>query len=221
MRFRPNLPPSLLFLLLLCTCAPAPPVEEVTDEYGYRSEYTLNAETGEREGPARQYDPEGRLLAEENYRAGELDGLRTAYYPDGKVELTESYREGRFEGPYTTYDSLGNVRLRGQYVDGAMRDTWIRYWPDGRVRETVVFRNNRENGAFREWYANGEPRAAGTYADGKEQGILWQYNEAGELTTVRDCEEGICSAIWRSEEGGDPPVASPEMSRPPDAGATK
>ncbi|WP_157974388.1 toxin-antitoxin system YwqK family antitoxin [Lewinella sp. IMCC34183] len=211
---------ALLLATLLCTCGPALEDREETDALGFRTEYQVSPETGEREGSARRYGPDGNLIAEETYAGGQLDGARTAYYPDGKVELIETYDSGRFEGPYTTYDSTGNLRLRGEYVAGAMAKAWTRYWPNGSVREVVTFADNKENGPFREWYANGQPRAAGAYADGREQGTLWQYDETGTLTTVRDCQAGICTALWRAEEGGTPPFPPPNMTRPADAGTT-
>ena len=210
---------SLLLVTLLCTCDRAHEDRSETDDYGYRTDYQILKESGERDGPARQFGPDGTLLADEQYVAGKLDGLRTAYYPNGTVELEETYRAGQFDGPYATYDSLGNVRLRGQYTAGTMTGNWMRYWPDGTARDVVAMDGNRENGAFREWYANGAPRAAGTYADGKEQGTLWQFDESGTLTTVRDCQAGICTALWRAEEGGTPPYPAPDMTRP--AGATE
>ncbi|NJB86576.1 antitoxin component YwqK of YwqJK toxin-antitoxin module [Lewinella marina] len=211
---------ALLLLTLLCTCGRARETREETDALGFRTEYEVSSETGEREGFARRYDPAGNLIAEELYVDGQLDGTRTTYYPDGHPEIVENYREGQFEGEYMTYDSVGNLRLHGQYIGGVMGKVWTRYWPDGTVREVVTFADNRENGPFREWYENGQPRAAGAYADGKEQGMLWQFDESGQLTTIRNCEAGICTAVWRAADGTPPPSEAPNMTRPADAGAT-
>ncbi|WP_420459391.1 toxin-antitoxin system YwqK family antitoxin [Neolewinella sp.] len=210
-----------LLLLQLCTCGRALEEHTETDDLGYRTDYTADPETGQREGVARRFDPDGNLVAEENYTGGKLDGLRTAYYPDGKPEIVENYRAGQFEGEYITYDSLGNMRLRGQYVGGSMGNIWTRYWPDGGVREKVAFADNRENGPFREWYENGQPSAAGTYLEGKEQGTLFVFDEQnGELTAVRDCQTGVCTTQWRREDGGPAPADPPDMTRPPGVNAT-
>ncbi|CAH1001560.1 hypothetical protein LEM8419_02463 [Neolewinella maritima] len=221
---------ACLFFIILCTwltCgAPSPHdagLDEHTeiDDLGYRTEYTTDPGTGEREGMARRYGPDGKLVAEENYLAGQLDGTRTAYYPDGSVEIVENYRAGQFEGEYITYDSTGKLRLRGQYRDGSMGEVWTRYWPDGGVREEVSFADNRENGPFRDWYENGQPSAAGSYRDGKEQGTLYVFDElTGELTAIRDCQVGVCTTQWRREEGTPAPSAAPDMTRPPAVNAT-
>ncbi len=213
--------PALLLPLLLCTCGPALETEEETDALGYRTEYQVSPETGEREGSSRRYDPQGRLVSEETYVAGQLDGTRTAYYPDGKPELVENYRAGQFEGEYLTYDSLGRLRMRGQYLDGTMAKVWTRYWPDGGVREVVTFADNKENGPFREWYENGNARAAGEYLNGKEEGTLYVFDETGTLEAVRNCLGGSCTTQWRADEaGGTPPGSPPDMTRPKRGEAT-
>ena len=211
-----NLVVTLLLLGPAFSCGPALETREETDQAGYRTEYQVSPETGEREGFARRYDPAGNLISEEAYTAGKLEGKRTAYYPDGSVELVENYRGGLFHGEYITYDSLGNLRSLGQYTDGVMSDIWLRYWPNGRLREEVTVADNTENGPFREWYENGEPRAAGTYENGKEEGPLWQFDESGQLIAYRNCEAGVCLAAWKAEEGGEAPAAPPDMTRPPD-----
>ena len=216
----PNLGLTLL-LLGVFSCGPALETREETDQAGYRTEYQVSPESGEREGFARRYDPAGNLISEELYTAGKLEGKRTAYYPDGSVELVENYREGLFHGEYITYDSSGNLRLLGNYTDGVMSDTWFRYWPNGRMREEVTVSDNKENGPFREWYENGEPRAAGTYKEGKESGPLWQFDEDGQLSAVRECEAGVCSAVWKAETGGDAPGTPPDMTRPADLEANR
>ncbi len=206
---------ALLLPLLLCTCGPALETREETDALGYRTEYQVSPETGEREGLSRRYDPQNRLVSEETYVTGKLDGMRTAYYPDGKPELVEHYRAGQFAGEYITYDSLGRLRLRGEYVDGAMANVWTRYWPDGKVREVVTFSDNKENGPFREWHENGNASAAGTYLNGKEEGTLFVYDASGALEAVRECQAGVCTTQWRADrEGGTPPGSPPDMTRP-------
>ena len=212
---------ALLLPFLLCTCGPALDSREETDALGFRTEYQVSPETGEREGVTRRYDPQDRLVSEETYVNGQLDGTRTAYYPDGKPELVENYRAGQFEGEYITYDSLGNLRLHGQYLDGAMAKVWTRYWPDGGVREVVTFRDNKENGPFREWHENGNASAAGEYLNGKEEGTLYVYDETGTLEAVRECQTGVCHTQWRADEaGGTPPGSPPDMTRPKGAKAT-
>lgn len=218
---RGSLTCGLLLTVLLCTCGPALEEHEETDDLGFRTEYTTSPETGQREGTARRYNRDGQLVTEENYAGGKLDGLRTAYYPDGKKELVENYRNGQFEGEYLTYDSLGNLRLRGLYADGKMARQWLRYYPSGEVREEVTFADNRENGPFREWYENGAPRYAGSYLNGKEEGLLYAFDEAGELAAIRNCEQAVCRTIWRPTDEAAAPGQAPDMTRPPAAGATK
>ena len=216
----PAIGPAWAFLIACAvswlSCGPGLESREETDEGGYRTEYQVLPETGEREGRARNYAPDGRLLSEEQYRAGNLEGERRAFYPDGSVEIVENYRNGTFHGEYLTYDSTGHLKVRGTYTDGVMTGTWLRYWPNGRVKEAVAVADNAENGPFREWYESGTPSAAGTYASGKESGTLWQWDEQANLIAIRDCGAEGCPARWKRESGANPPVPPPDMTRPPD-----
>ena len=219
---RPNLRIRItgvpLIVLAVCwlSCGNGLETRTETAEDGYRTEYQFSPETGKREGWARNYAPDGRLLSEENYAEGRLQGERRAFYPDGSLEIVEHYRDGTFHGDYLTYDSTGHLKVHGQYTDGVMSDTWLRYWPNGRVREEVAVADNADNGPFREWYEDGKPSAAGTYTTGKESGVLWQWDEQGNLLAIRDCGPEGCPARWKAESGEAPPLAPPDMTRPPD-----
>lgn len=191
---------SLLLLLFVATFATAcDGLERVslTDEFGTRTEYKTDPETGLKEGTLRQYDKEGKLTTEEYYVHGVLDGERKLYYPDGKVAVHENYDMGQFAGEYKNYSEDGKISHKGNYINGAMNEDWTAYYPDGKIKEVVRFENNEENGPFREWYPNGSPKASGNYLNGdKEHGILHLYEEDGSLKKVMNCNSGMCATIW-------------------------
>lgn len=206
-----------LFALATCclfACGDGLETIEETDALGIRTEYRIDPETGLKQGPMRQYSPQGQLLSEEYYVAGELHGERVLLHENGQKIVVENYENGNFAGPYSTYDSLGNLRISGHYIDGAMNRAWYVYYPDGGVKEVVTFVNNEENGPFREWHENGQPKASGTYMNGDdEQGVLRLYNEAGELFRVMNCDHGVCSTFWTPDSTATAPPGV-DMTRP-------
>lgn len=199
----------LLFILLFATACDGLEKIEETDDFGTRTEYKADPETGLKEGPLRQYNKDGQLIAEENYVGGELNGERKLYFPDGKLAVQENYDMGTFAGEYKNYSEDGKLSHKGNYINGAMNEEWIAYYPDGKIKEIVNFENNEENGPFREWYPDGTPKASGNYLKGdKEHGVLHLYEEDGSLKKVMNCAAGMCTTIWTPDSTG---VAPPEV----------
>lgn len=192
-----------LSVLFLYACGDGLETKEETDALGFRLEYKVDPETGLKQGPQRQFDPQGRLTIEENYLDGMLEGKRSIYTPAGRVIVEENYKAGEFDGDYIAYDSTGVISGKGQYIDGAMNRAWYRFYPNGKVKEVVTFVDNSESGPFREWYENGEPKASGEYINGdNEHGILHLYAETGGLERVMNCDEGVCRTVWTPDSTG-------------------
>ena len=193
---------SLLFCLTLLACGNLETMEE-TDDQGYRTEYTVDPETKEKQGESREYAPSGALLVEENYAAGALNGTRKVYNIDGSIATQENYVAGELEGPYSSYDSLGRLSMAGEFDGGVMAGKWHGYYEDGALKEEVTFAENAEQGPFREWYPDGTPKASGSYLDGdQEHGTLHLYAETGELERVMNCDRGRCQTFWTPDSTG-------------------
>lgn len=203
-------------LLLFAACGPQLETREEVDLYGDRLVYTVNPETGEREGSFRRYDIGGSLVETAEYRKGELAGQRVLLSVVGDTLVVEEYAlkgEGDslfsiFSGPYLSYYPEDNtVRQSGQYADNQMSGVWKQYYPNGQVKEAVTFSGNEENGPFREWNEAGVLTAEGSYKDGEfEHGQLRLYDDDGTLVRVMHCDLGVCSTRWRPDEGGEPPA---------------
>jgi antitoxin component YwqK of YwqJK toxin-antitoxin module len=178
-------------------------MKEETDALGFSLVYKIDPETAMKEGVLQQFDPQGRLVMEENYLDGRLEGKRRIYTPEGTVIVEENYKADKFDGDYTTYDSTGVISGKGQYIDGAMNRAWFLFYPNGKVKEVVTFVDNAENGPFREWYESGKPKASGEYLNGdNEHGTLHLYAETGELERVMNCDQGACLTFWTADSTG-------------------
>lgn len=200
--------------LIFFACGRGLEQQEETDALGYRNVYQIDPETGEKQGLAQEFSPDGKLVNEEYYVNGKLEGKRRIFAPNGQVLVEENYVDDRFEGEYINYDSLGNLTLKGKYIDGAMNKAWFQYYPDGGVMEAVTFVENETVGPFREWYQNGKPKASGTYApESKEDGLLHLYLETGGLERVMQCSLALCQTIWTPDSTAQAP-AGVDMTRP-------
>ena len=170
---------------------------------GYRSVYSVDPETGLKQGAYREYNAEGGLILEENYVDNVLEGEKLMYNPDGSIAVREHHTAGVFDGPYTSYDEQGRIRLSGRYTEGEATGVWYGYYPNGSLEEEVTFEANVEHGPFREWYEDGRPKASGSYIEGdNEHGTLHLYTESGDLERVMNCERGRCQTFWTPDSTG-------------------
>jgi len=73
-------------------------------------------------------DPEGRIVAREEWSAGMREGLWTTFYATGAKEEEGRYRDGLREGEWISWYPTGVVRERGSYVAGARDGAWYAWF---------------------------------------------------------------------------------------------
>ncbi len=127
---------------------------------------------------------------------GQPHGQQLFYHENGEVKTRRHYCLGEISGPFTNYFEDGTVQARGFYYEGRMAGSWHFYYPDGKLKEVVYFMDNEERGPFREYHENGQLKAAGYYIrEDQEHGLLYLYDEDGELKRRMRCNNGICFTI--------------------------
>ncbi|TVQ49955.1 MAG: hypothetical protein EA362_03430 [Saprospirales bacterium] len=127
---------------------------------------------------------------------GQPHGQQLIYYENGEIKTRRHYCLGEINGPFTNYYEDGTIQVRGYYHEGRMSGSWHFYYPDGKPKEVVYFIDNEERGPFREYHKNGQLKASGYYiGEDREHGLLYLYEEDGELKRRMRCNNGICFTI--------------------------
>jgi antitoxin component YwqK of YwqJK toxin-antitoxin module len=198
---KPHLRPLFLLLLASCiACSGTEQVEEKDPALGTILTFTVNKETGLKDGPYTKTDSTGVLMEKGFMKAGQQEGFRELYYPDGQVKIRERYKAGALDDLYEYFFPNGQVELKGYYVQGAMYGLWLKYMSTGQLLEEVTMINNEEMGPFREYHPNGRLQAEGAYLNGpNEHGRLRLYDEQGQLQKEMDCRNGRCYTLWEKE----------------------
>lgn len=188
-----------LSMALLAFCSSNPlETTEAKNERGQIERWQRRKDTKAKEGLFQRFSPENVLLEEANYKADSLDGERKYYSATGKLESIEHYQNNQIHGKFQAFYEDGKVKVEQEFVHGALEGLSIRYYPNGQIQEKVMIKDNVENGPFTEYYENGKLKTEGTYVpneegdEGVEQGELKEYNEAGELIRIADCQNGRC-----------------------------
>jgi hypothetical protein len=85
-----------------------------------------------RDGPWRELGPDGRLLAEGEYREGAKVGRWTTYHPNGRVDAQEEWHEGKKHGTWLHHDAEGRLVRRATWEGGNLAAP-IELWDPGGV----------------------------------------------------------------------------------------
>jgi antitoxin component YwqK of YwqJK toxin-antitoxin module len=193
---------KILFFALIALFSACNNLEKATetDSNGMKSEFYRDAKTKLKEGDFTRFYPSGAKFEEAHYSKDSLDGERKTFYENGKIQTLERYKNGQYEGVFKSYYDDGSLQQEGQYVKNEMSGELKTYYKGGQVKEIVMMAHNLENGPFKEFYENGKIKAEGFYRNGDtENGELREYNSNGELTKIKQCDEGICRTTWATD----------------------
>ena len=83
-------------------------------------------ESGLREGKWTFYRIAGEKEQEGKYRQGAFHGTWTWWYPGGKIHREEDYTQGKLDGEFLELDTAGDVLVKGTFVGGDPEGLWIR-----------------------------------------------------------------------------------------------
>ena len=163
---------------------------------------------GDRDGPWKDFYPDGSLRAEGNYDHGKQIGEWKFYHSDGKIEQTGKFnRQGKFEGTWKWFFDSGQLLKEENYHNGLKDGLSTEYDEAGKVIEEGEFVNNNEDGPWFE--LTGDCFIRGTYRDGLRNGMWYNFylNRNGSVTDslcffkggfVEDNPDGKHSYYWEN-----------------------
>ncbi len=192
-------------ILLFVSCENREVIEKRNENGLLIERYTINKSTKLKEGFHEIFSANSNALVQtSNYKAGVLDGDQIVYYETGQIEEKRHLDEtGSLSGDFLSYFENGKMKSEGHYAYGAMNGKWKFFYSNGNVKQILYYRDNVENGPFVEFHETGKMAAEGTYENDLEHGLLKIYDKDGTLTEQRDCNNGVCRTIWRSDVSKD------------------
>lgn len=121
-RFQEGLPGKYAFLWAAEPSEPDPSGKEreLVETYPdgqKKAVYTLNAE-GLKNGPFKEFYPDGKTKAQGSYKQDKLHGPYKAFYPTGKLKIRAVYRQGQYHGQVEEFGEDGLIKVRANYQEG-------------------------------------------------------------------------------------------------------
>ena len=179
----------------------------------------ITLKDGRRNGPWKEYWPNGNLRAEgmyidderdgdwvfyrENrekeqqgrYVRGSVHGLWTWWYPGGKVHRKERYTRGTLNGEFLELDTAGKALVKGQYKGGQKEGFWRIHIHDHLEEGTYLL--GQKDGEWTHTYGNGKKQFQGTFSFGQPEGRHRTWHPNGVLEIEGRYESGAKHKKWR------------------------
>ena len=133
------------------------------------------------QGKFRLLFPDGKLMAETNYKNGEFDGVFKSYYFDGSLERVFHYRAGMLDSTYISYQHGGTKLTEGKYTKGNKTGIWKFYDENGKLSTVSNYKSDKLNGTYTRYFANGNKEFVADVKDDLFDGIGKVYDPKGAL----------------------------------------
>ncbi|MFN4233424.1 MAG: toxin-antitoxin system YwqK family antitoxin [Bacteroidia bacterium] len=176
---------------------------------------------GMKQGPWKEFYPDGTLKAEgkyeDNKRIGEWkfyhpnkkieqigkyakgekpDGVWKWYYDSGILLREENYRKGLRDGLMIEYSDSGTVITKGEFLDGEKEGFW--FYEMGDHREEGNYKSGKMEGIWKFYYDNGKLSFEGNFIDDLPDGKHKYYWPNGKLKEEGKFIMGNKDGEWKS-----------------------
>lgn len=153
------------------------------------------SEKGLKEGEWLFYYPDGKLMAQENYKNGMLHGTCLSFFPNGQMASREWWQEDLQEDSAWYFHPNGKLHRKGRYEAGVYQGVWFTFYENGVLQQVCPYLDGLPNGICKNWFENGHLQEEGRYLDGKKQGQFIFYFREKELPN-------IIGEYWNDSEAG-------------------
>ncbi|HEY5312072.1 MAG TPA: hypothetical protein VIK18_06115 [Pirellulales bacterium] len=158
----------------------------------------LSLKADELEGESTWFYPSGDRREVAHYHAGRLEGKRLEYNRDGELAKDEDYRGGRPTAMELTSDEAGQKQMRGNYyLAGPLKSTHFD-WLHGDLLTTVIkdYPNDVRTGQWIWWHSNGQPQLEGHYEEDVPTGTFTWWYPNGQKQRQGNYADGAQSGKW-------------------------
>ena len=160
-------------------------------EHQNGSEARCETPAGVAEGPTYGRYRDGTLRYHGTSHAGKTNGTWTNWNANGTVSIEAEYRDGELAGAFRRYDTNGVLQSEGNHDQkGRMDGTWTRYWPNGNARTRWTMDGGRQHGPVATFYESGAKKSEGQRKDGQPDGEWRWFDTTGTVTETCRYDSG-------------------------------
>lgn len=144
------------------------------------------------DGPAKEFDDNGLLRADAQYKNNKLEGKLIRYDEKGRPVSREQYAKGQLQGSaeYYSYTEQGVIKTVAQYKNSQLEGDWMCCFPDGSPCIKAFYKNGKLHGKRISLYQSGKPDCEENYEHGKLQGKRIIYFPEGTVWYEENYKNG-------------------------------
>lgn len=181
---------------------------------------------GMRQGPWKEFHPNGKVKWEGSFVDDRQQGIFKEYDPQGNLKEMVKYDQGQVDTKAQetltvdikrTFHPNGKVASIGSYSrSGKKEGLFKEFAPDGSISKARIYMGDQLvseglvndvgalEGPWTEYYATGEKRAEGAYKEGKRDGDWVFYHRSGQVEQRGRYANGKANGPWKwyFENGG-------------------
>ncbi len=144
------------------------------------------------DGPAREFDENGILRAEAEYKDNKLNGKLLRYNEKAQLISQEQYVKGQLQGEaqYYSYSAGGTTKTIAFYKNAQLDGDWACFFPNGAPCIKAHYKNGKLQGPRISFHQNGGTDCEENYENGKLQGRRVIFFPEGELWYQENYKNG-------------------------------
>lgn len=155
------------------------------------------------DGTIKQYNVNGKLFAETDYKNGRMNGVKKSFFDNGKLYMESSMSDdlvnglskeyypnghikdevnclnGKVEGLQKLYDDNGKLSGVLTNHEGQLNGPSTVYYPDGKINVTSNYKDGQQDGTYTHYYRNGQVNEKVDFVEGQKDGVDQVFNEDG------------------------------------------
>ena len=173
---------------------------------------------GLKQGPWKEFHPNGKIKWEGTFVDDQREGLFKEYDPLGNLKELVKYDAGQVDAGAQekltveikrTFHPNGKVASLGSYSKSGRKEGLFKdFAPDGSISGARIYAGDRLvseglvntvgalEGPWKEYYATGEKRAEGSYKEGKRDGPWNFYHRSGAVEQKGTYAAGLPQGQW-------------------------
>ena len=127
-------------------------------------------------GLLKEFNSNGDLASEVNYKVGKPEGLAKYYYESGDLASEVNYKDGKLEGLLKEYYENGNLESVMNFKNDKVNGIHKTYYENGNLKSELNS-NDKPEGLVKIYYKNGNLEVEVNFKDGKPvSGYLYDIN---------------------------------------------
>ena len=137
------------------------------------------------DGIVKEFNDDGKLLFEWNYKNGKLNGTSKSYFLSGELLEEMIYKDNKQEGMSKKYYKSGKLLAERYFESNELEGVTRMYTENGTVLAELNYKNGKLDGESKMYYENGKLKTVQDYKSSRKINVK-SYDPQGKMLFDHD-----------------------------------